>query len=527
MKKQPILNGKSTRNLSNNGTTNGKSRRSRSRFGCISCKRKKIKCDESRPKCRACNIRGIECLYHLTLLFREDYESKGMKFGRENKSDLEARAKCSHYEPIQNPLIFLSFSYKDMRPFKGNKNVLVPLPPVMPLDFYPDPEDSQIALEYFESHLLPMFGPTTPELENVSLELLLSYASNYKHVYDLILAFSAVHLAKIDNLWHEKSQYFRSSSLQFISHDLEAIDQDIIPQISWRTDILVLLVLLVLVELGCGSDYWQKYLKLSKSLLTSPAFTLPDEYVEMRLLEFCLEFLHYVESMGRTICKDKNGFAVILDLIVERDKFTVITWMGAHRDLISAISDITDLSLDKNSLGEAEFSLLCDDIESKLNDMLQHLRIPLDHAQEDCTKLQTTFEIRVLSTILYFKCSLKQLGPELDQVKQAVKYIFNKLQWLLQRSYRWCNSLIWCMFMVAVELSVYDSDCEIRRYELLNMLNILQGNSWGDTTKVTETIMRVWKKRDLIELGDVNFETKHLSDWETFVADRSLNITLA
>ncbi|EMD65083.1 hypothetical protein COCSADRAFT_116463 [Bipolaris sorokiniana ND90Pr] len=36
---------------------------SKSRGGCLTCKRKKVKCDEARPKCRYCNQRKFDCEY--------------------------------------------------------------------------------------------------------------------------------------------------------------------------------------------------------------------------------------------------------------------------------------------------------------------------------------------------------------------------------------------------------------------------------------------------------------------------------
>lgn len=50
----------------------------RSRGGCSNCKRRKRKCDETRPDCRACQRRGIQCEgYNTTLKWTNGIASRG------------------------------------------------------------------------------------------------------------------------------------------------------------------------------------------------------------------------------------------------------------------------------------------------------------------------------------------------------------------------------------------------------------------------------------------------------------------
>ncbi|KAK2043440.1 hypothetical protein LZ31DRAFT_498998 [Colletotrichum somersetense] len=54
----------------------------RSRGGCPNCKRRKRKCDETRPECRACQTRGIQCEgYNTTLKWTNGIASRG-RFAR-------------------------------------------------------------------------------------------------------------------------------------------------------------------------------------------------------------------------------------------------------------------------------------------------------------------------------------------------------------------------------------------------------------------------------------------------------------
>ena len=86
-------------------------------------------------------------------------------------------------------------------------------------------------------------------------------------------------------------------------------------------------------------------------------------------MKFCLQFLDYQESMGRTACKDVNLFSLIMpkmkkkrrrkiyrttkqidgtsNIIVVYKNVNLISWMGCDKQLMSIISDITDLSFER------------------------------------------------------------------------------------------------------------------------------------------------------------------------------------
>lgn len=67
-----------------------KAYRSRSRTGCVTCKKRRVKCDETRPICLRCNKLKISCEYQgLSLTWEDEANQRGITFGR----SLEARAK--------------------------------------------------------------------------------------------------------------------------------------------------------------------------------------------------------------------------------------------------------------------------------------------------------------------------------------------------------------------------------------------------------------------------------------------------
>ncbi|RAO73610.1 uncharacterized protein BHQ10_009622 [Talaromyces amestolkiae] len=55
---------------------------SRTRTGCRTCRSRKIKCDERRPKCQRCTKGNLDCSYGLQLIWHEESLSKGVCHGR-------------------------------------------------------------------------------------------------------------------------------------------------------------------------------------------------------------------------------------------------------------------------------------------------------------------------------------------------------------------------------------------------------------------------------------------------------------
>lgn len=54
----------------------------RSRNGCLTCKKRRVKCDEHRPKCTNCLRLNLPCSYGLVLLWEDEALAKGISFGR-------------------------------------------------------------------------------------------------------------------------------------------------------------------------------------------------------------------------------------------------------------------------------------------------------------------------------------------------------------------------------------------------------------------------------------------------------------
>ncbi|KAL2850091.1 fungal-specific transcription factor domain-containing protein [Aspergillus pseudodeflectus] len=56
---------------------------SRARTGCWTCRARRIKCDEARPKCRRCARLNVDCGYGVRLIWHEESMARGVCHGRE------------------------------------------------------------------------------------------------------------------------------------------------------------------------------------------------------------------------------------------------------------------------------------------------------------------------------------------------------------------------------------------------------------------------------------------------------------
>ena len=393
----------------------------RSRSGCEECKRERVKCDEKKPSCSKCLSRGFKCIYKRVLHFRDEYEMKGKKFGREGVwskrgrgntiVDLTHGSKHSNYLSVKNAdkLVFVNFFQGDI-----DKNCYALPEPVLAPSLFPteliisgghDSLNILIALEYYEKCLSPVFDPMAFKSQGVldfsenssdtrvliggglQLSSLLQYAQYHTSVFHLLISLGSVYLSKLKGnaSFFIQSQKFKGSAFNLINKKANLFGESLFSSrqlATFTTDVILSLVLLILCDLAndCNEN-WILYLKVAKKIMFSGSFIKPKNELEHSLLMFSLEFLHYQETMGRTACKDGNSFFLPTDdddFRFENAVPKIITWVGCDWRLVNVISDITDLSLERVNQGTTEenYRILCEDIEYRI--MLLEIKVDFD-----------------------------------------------------------------------------------------------------------------------------------------------------
>lgn len=397
----------------------GKSKNSsRSRFGCSQCRSQRAKCDEIKPKCSRCTSKNIGCTYQMTLQYREDFENKGKKFGREgvwgkmgNKktvSELIKKSHNSYYLDIENKnnLMFINFSYHEFK-----EPAMILRPSIRPSIFPPeikslgdyDRSSLSFALSYYIEFISPILNPVDNIQDSLlasrylpdhhiviekglNLSSLIQYAQYNPHLFFLILSLGSIYLSKIspgsyNEEWFDKSYLFKLKGLSMIGGVIDYINDPSRhnKHKSYRLDtsLLLSLVLLIMDEVADDcNEKWVFYLKTCKKLVFSPEFIQPKSQLEDSLLRFAIDFLNYQECMGRTACRQENSFFDSLKTLDDEpvDNLvpkSLISWMGCDKKLINVISDITDLSLERSNRGitENNYQILCNAMKQKLDAM--------------------------------------------------------------------------------------------------------------------------------------------------------------
>ncbi|KAG7665449.1 uncharacterized protein J8A68_001137 [[Candida] subhashii] len=617
--KQEPSTSKISKSASSKKKPSQKSKTPRSRFGCEECKSKRIKCDEIKPHCSRCISKGLTCRYKIILQFREDLELRGKKFGREgvwskNKkqdsgsgaktTQLVKRSQESYYATIRNlqKLQFINTGYSDInRVFMPPMNITPMIVPSLQSSIIPpditrslkDPNSLNFALNYYIEFISPILNPVGDQSiyynqlsddnsrsivveKGLDLSALVKYSQNNTSLFYLILSLGSIYLSKLNGIaqkagWLSKAKYFQDLGLAKIQPEIDRLvsDTDINNSShTYTTDLLVALVLLILYEFANDCDrQWTIYLKLCKKLINSEKFVLPYNSLEYSLLKFCLEFLNYQESIGRTACKDVNSFFLQLEeeeeektgVVKAPNQITLVSWMGCDRRLLNIISDITDLSFERfrNSISETNYAILCNDMKKKLDEMnINVMEAALASTNHNETTLMVqefgmeieefcfllSCEIKRLATILYLESCLLNKTPEDESITRLVRQIFKLLEFIvIKNDYKWYSTLIWSVFMASSEISSVAADCEDLRYLTLQIMDKLEDNTLGNVGKTRQIILSIWKRRDLDNcdensFGVINDTTKKnkkrglmgwTNDWEKYVVDEDYAIALA
>lgn len=573
-------------------------RANRSRSGCESCRSRRIKCDESKPVCKKCAEKSVACVYKKTLQFREDFEQTGRKFGREGVwskglakdtvLDLILKSRFAKYAPLSNlrALQFVNFFYEDVqnltfleRPLQAN---FIPVDISRSLNY--DQTSVGFALRYYIDFISPIFNPTgisTSQYlltqgvmveQGLNIGSLIQYSQSKPHLFFFMLALGSIYLSRLDGSsrkgWLRTSKEFHAIGLLLVQGTLDRIYEGS-PDV-FSVDVLLSIVLLTLLEVANDCDAnWVGHLRTAKTLISCTGFEYPEIGIEAELLKFCLEFLSYQESMGRTACQQSNSFflppedfANIPDGSLEEvglpvaPRDSVVTWMGCDVKLVSVISDITDLSVERfsPSMTEENYLFLADamvarvdtmtlniDVEEMKNDVIHHngpVMLSDMNIEEYCFLLSS--EVKRLVALIYLQGCILNFVPEDPEIITAVHHVYQLLQFIiLKNDFKWCSTLLWSLFVVAAEISVLDYACDELRYLTLAMLTKIEANSLGNVNKTRNIILRIWKLRDLDNSDDSSFgalrkqkvrskrKLGFVNDWETYVADKSYRISLA
>lgn len=427
--------------------------------------------------------------------------------------------------------------------------------------------------------------------KGLDLNLIIQYAQQKEGLFYFIVALGCIYLSKLDyvdrKIWIRNGHYFRSLGLRnieiqlaYLTGESEHVNSEFV---NYNTDLLLGLVFLTMFDIAdnCNSRF-KKFLWASKKLITLSYLTLPTNQFEFNLYKFCLEYLNYQDSVSRTACNaDSFDFIGLLEDAAHFDTSIVqttktISWMGCDKGLVDMITAITDLSIehkkrpmkDQNYFVEqslpiyetleklkmntishsdtnhglaespmSDFSMGFTSPHLMTGSSIESLPSPSHQVASSSEQycLLVTDEIKRLSTLIYLECSVLNATPEEPNIMKLVHEALHLLKFVvIENDFKWCNTLLWSVFIASVEISPLSSDCETLRYLSLQLLDKLESFLLGNVFTIRTFITNNWKKRDLnnapIKIANKKYTGKKpqpFNDWEVNVVDESVVISLA
>lgn len=279
-------------------------------------------------------------------------------------------------------------------------------------------------------------------------------------------------------------------------------------------ELLLSSLLLCLYDLAndCHDD-WSQHIVMVKWILGNFNFK-PINDVEFKILQFTKDFFGYQEAMGRTACRKVSLF--------QPDEWendnSLIAWMGCTKKMISTITDITDLSYERTSMDHKDYHLLTDKIESMLQEEVNYA-VKVSNQEYDCFLLGC--ECKKIATKIYFYCALLNKSPKDSIIIDLVSNLSKFLEFIIIDNHYCWSFLLWPTYIMATQIDPLSSNCEELRALTLDIFNALELNSLGNVNKSREIILKIWNKRDL------HFTMKNENDWDLYISDENLNISLA
>jgi hypothetical protein len=438
---------------------------------------------------------------------------------------------------------------------------------------------------------LPDSSNTKVILEKgLDLNSIIQYSQRKESLFYFIVALGCIYLSKLDyvdrKIWFTNGHYFRSLGLSYIAIQVSYLTGES-KHINWEfvnynTDLLLALVFLTMFDIAdnCNSRF-KVFLQASKKLVTLDFLILPSNHFEFNLYKFCVEYLNYQDSISRTACNaDSFDFIGALEQASQFDTSVIqtsktISWMGCEKTLVNLITTITDLSIKhkKRPMLEQEyFNAKALPIRETLENLRMNTSELFDNIGLDNSPISTNFfetsspqlmsaststilisttphqntssaeqycllltdEIKRLSTVIYLECSVLNATPKDSSITKLVNETLNLLKHVvIDNDFKWCNTLLWSVFIASVEISPLAPNCEALRYLSLQLLDKLESFSLGNVYTIRNFITNTWKKRDLhddpVRTVGKGFtgENMPFNDWESNVVDESVVISLA
>ena len=555
----------------------------RTRTGCQPCRRRKIKCDEKKPTCSQCRLKGLCCDTATSLKWETDYHSRGLAFGRagvwlkamgeDNRTTSPRPPQPSHHchwlpIPLVKPYNFLNTtigpdqrvdvldhecswdlilsddSEKDRASDDASDIVssssslwlretqATSLPDLIASSLDPMPQlhlsTEKRLLSYFFERVCPLTVSQSISAPPLATIIFPYSVSQSPIVLQALLALAACHRSRSDKIYQPialsmSDKVVRCLRSRIATESLEEIVLDPEP--------LVLMMILCLFEIVYQSEKgWVVHLKGARDLIRLrrrfqvTTGILPETSAPVACAE---KFFAFQDVVGRTACGETPIFG---SDFWTTDSTQCDTWLGCSPQLVSILCSITELSRRRSVDPSIDQSFEYQFQAASLERQLDHLQ---QNTPSEDDLLARSAALKRDCVQLYLHCSLYGATPAMPLVKDRVCDILRMTSTLLQAGVT--SGLTWPLFLAAVELSPWDesmflTDNGIEEYSRPFILRSLDdlSDSMSNVRRTRSVIEKVWAVREAhdFDLVENNHADQH-NDWERFVAPFCAQMSLA
>lgn len=532
----------------------------RVRSGCLTCRTRKVKCDETKPRCSNCARRGLACDTGIQLKWEQEFISRGLAFGRQGRwskdmipgspstpTSAPQSFPADFPDPVEWCLVPFIRSHHFINTFNhdfdadgylegpgeegrseaaGSRSsspnidtldllrledsslsvTTIQANTTISLSRSPSPYPTIVGidislLEYYLLHLCPLTTPSKLASRSPFSRLIapLFSLSGQEDVQRAVMALSARHRSTTDNRWSKTAMTLKGSVIASLRRRLLSTGNG--PGIIWDPQILIIMMFLCLYEIVDNCDHrWVIHLRASEDIIRRRRQIEPSEsYTDFgELTSFSERFFAYQDVISRTACGNSPLFGMEYWDNASQP-MDIDNWMGCSPALVKILCRITEVSRLKSigDISAPEFEHQSADLEQELEQMRQP-----DMTADDT--LESAAELKRRAILLYHHCVLYDAAPSTPFVSQSVKDILEKTRDLVRVGAS--AGLAFPVFVAAVELDPIDDqlfhdkktgrDVHGRRL-VLETLEELAQCSLSNISRTRAVVQKVWRMRDM------------------------------
>lgn len=465
----------------------------KSRNGCVSCKTRRKKCDEKKPRCGGCSRLNLECKY-----IKKIHWNSGNQISHQGGRWITTRSPCEHFLVYTSKDIRLSMLLNDIPHALGQSysefNVKRSIHEDVDFQNIVNSEENiNIENDLFEYYVTVISGKKvfSDGLLNEFRSIIIPNSIISPALFQSIIALSASDINKRNP--NARNGYYSRLTSKYkndaISSIYTMLDE---PEPEILDDIGICILMLCTLEIGeNGNDNWINYLKQSCLIFQS----IDNESImRSKPLLFCyryftLRYILLLTTLNRVECSSIACQFPMKWIPEFFDNQNIDYMLGCSPQLIRVIRDINHL---KNNVDIQRIRDLTEEVT-------QIKQIPFEC--EDDHRIILCSQLYYLTTKLYlwnsfqkYKDVLKFNKDDFD-AEQLLKQSLELLQVILNET----NSNLfptWPLFILSIA-GIRRSDDSIR-VEILKMIKSIE-ITWpkSSLTMIRWAITLVWKNHDL------------------------------